>query len=289
MKKWQIVLIAVLLVLLLAAGIFGYMYKDKIKILYKGISMSTEDILKEKEQVEERAKQAAKDYGIDEIRPLTEDESEMFKNGELTEEEAINLILGYTEADGQDAQNQNPSPDNTEPGTQTPPETPTAPKPDNSNNTSTANTPHASSSPAPSSSGGGQSTSAPQTSQKPARYEEDPTKEKVARLLGKMYVLKSQFTGSLEGIEADAKAEYKSLPKEERKSQSAKWRIASEALDKATSLERQCDAEVNVVLNELSSVLTEANQSTALVDEIRNSYESEKEIAKAYYVSKFQD
>ncbi|MBO4897287.1 MAG: hypothetical protein J5590_03215 [Clostridia bacterium] len=279
MKKWQIVLIGILLVLLVTAGIFSYIHKDRIKILYKGMTMSTEDILKEKEKIDERAKQAAKDYGIDEIRPLSEEESEMLKSGELTEEEAINLILGYT-----DLAQPGASPSDTPVTTDNNGTSTVTPANNNSNNTTDSGSSQQNGSALTASASPSQNNTAIA-----GKQEEDPTKEKVARLLGKMYVLKSQFTSDLAGIEADARAEFKSLPKEERKQESTKWRIGADALDRAADLEDECDAEVNAVLDELTAVLNEANQSTGLVDEVRSSYEAEKEVTKSYYISKFQE
>lgn len=268
MKKGNIIFI-ILLILLIAASIFAYANRAYINIIHKGFTMTLEDIDLERQKTDEKAKEVVKEYGIDNVRTLTEEESQKLKSGELTEEEAIDLILGTA---GSETPGANSAPSNS-----------TAPA-ENTSPSSASGAP--SSAPAPNS-----ETQNPQPSNASSNSlpePQDSSKEKVSRLIGKMYVLKSQFTGEIAAIEAEAKEEYKSLPKEERKSQSAKLRIGAEALDKATGLERRCDAEVEQVLNELTSVLNETNQSTKLVDEIRSSYEREKELTKSYYISKFQ-
>ena len=250
MKKGKVILI-LLLAVLIAASFFAYANRQYIKILHKGVTMSSEDIEAERAKTDEHTKEVAKEYGIENIRELTEEEAQKVANGDISEDEAIDLIL----ASAPDTQI---SPQKTETASQKN----TAPNP-----------------PISSSSPKAEENSAAQNS----------SKEKISRLVAKMYVLKSQFSSRLADIEQWAELTYVNLSDEEIKTKSAKWKIASEALEMAAELEKKCDAEVEQVLSELTSALEETNQSTKLVDEIRNSYKNEKELAKSYYISKFQE
>ena len=114
--------------------------------------------------------------------------------------------------------------------------------------------------------------------------EEEEFNKRTAELVAKMYVIKADFMGTLSSFEANIKAQYKSLPAEER-TQATKAKIVSENMSYISGLEAQCDAQVKAVTDELTELLIANGKDTSLVDAINSAYANEKELKKAYYIS----
>ncbi len=114
------------------------------------------------------------------------------------------------------------------------------------------------------------------------------TDERVARLVARMYVLKSQYTGSVEGIVASMKADYMSLPADQRTT-SAKAGIATSYMGQINALEAQCDAQVDAIVTELRQVLKETGGDASLADAIVTAYANEKQATKSYYINRYAD
>ena len=101
------------------------------------------------------------------------------------------------------------------------------------------------------------------------------------------YVLKAKFSSDLKGIEDWVNAKYRELTKEYGEGNipySVKTKVGKAAYNDALELEANCDAEVEEILTELTTLLEETGQSTTVVDEIRAAYENEKMLAKSYYM-----
>ncbi len=100
MKKRYIVLLiilAFLLVVLTIGGVWVYKNWNTVTTMYYVFTGKTEQVQTNKVDTDKRAEEAIKDFGIDSIRPLNEEEIEKLKSGELTEEEAIKIVLGKTD------------------------------------------------------------------------------------------------------------------------------------------------------------------------------------------------
>lgn len=106
----------------------------------------------------------------------------------------------------------------------------------------------------------------------------------ISKYISKMYSLKSNYLGQIGGLESQAKADYNAIPKDKR-TISAKKNIISKYYSRAASLESQCDGEVNSVLVSLENDLKKQGADTSIVNKIRSSYENEKSLKKAYYLS----
>jgi len=99
MKKRTIILLSIFLVIIISLGVVAYKCRDYISILYKATTTTTEKLQEEKLESDQKAIEAIKEYGVEEARPLTEEESAKLNSGELTEEEAINIILGQSNSE----------------------------------------------------------------------------------------------------------------------------------------------------------------------------------------------
>lgn len=99
-----------------------------------------------------------------------------------------------------------------------------------------------------------------------------------------LYSLKAYYLGQLGQIEASAKSDYLSLPKEKR-GLMGKNAIINKYMGVAMGHMNSCDAKVNSLLAGLEADLRAANADTSIVKTIRDAYESEKTMKKAYYAS----
>lgn len=121
--------------------------------------------------------------------------------------------------------------------------------------------------------------------EKPA---ENPKKDTGAdKLIGEkaieLYSLKAYYLGKLGQIEATVKKEYTALPKE-KKNLIGKQELVTKYIGTATSLLNQCDAEVNKLIKELEKELKSMKADTSVIKTIRDAYEKEKALKKAYYL-----
>ena len=100
-----------------------------------------------------------------------------------------------------------------------------------------------------------------------------------------MYVLKSNFESRLGALYEQAKADYISVPNEQRSAR--KNEVIKKVYSQAVALEKECDENVEKVLSELNSILTRTGDNKSIITKIRNSYNDEKSLKKAYYLNLF--
>ena len=300
-KAGRIVLIiiaaAVVLVIVAAAGVMLFK-PDLAKAVYHGLASSSEDIEKKLEQNEKELINTINDFGF----TLTEEDVKLLNEGSLTEEQMTKLLLGDTSvldelgngensaeaggASGSQSQNGEGSSDGevsnsaSSGGMSSGAAKPSAGQSD-SGGVLKPSKPASSGSTSAKPSGTNTGSGTQLTAEQKREYD-----EKIASLVAKMYALKAQYTGKVEGVVSSMKAEYAALPKEQRTA-SAKSSIASSYLGTISSLEAQCDAQVNAVVSELREVLEKSGSDTSLADSILTAYANEKENTKAYYINKY--
>lgn len=128
---------------------------------------------------------------------------------------------------------------------------------------------------------------APDRQDKPDRNVTEPPlpvqPDDTAASIAKLYVVRNDFVSRLSGIEKEITDAYVALPKEEHTPASRK-RIAGEYLNVVANLELECDAQVETILSDLTAKLTAQNKDTSVVETIRQAYENEKSLKKAYYL-----
>jgi len=302
LKKIVKILLGILAFLLAAVLIvFAYLFlfqRSLLRSIYSGLTETSESIEEKKQTNDKELLNTIKGFGFD----LNDSDLQRLNDGSMTEEEMKNLLLDKTN-------NTTPSADSEEPqdsggsNTQQAPDIPETPDkqppavvtPSVTWNENKVTKPPAQQSPTMDeaiqspSSGLSQQGSSQQGTDKtgtetPAA--QNPYNEKIASLVARMYVLKSQFSGKIDGIVSSMKAEYNALP-ERQQNVSARSEIATRYMGQISSLEAQCDAQVNSVITELRTALTESGQSMTLADSVLSAYQNEKEITKAYYVNRY--
>ncbi len=114
----------------------------------------------------------------------------------------------------------------------------------------------------------------------------------VDKLIGdkvvELYSLKAYYLGQLGQIEASVKRDYSQLPKE-KKNLVGKKSLVDKYMGTALGLMDKCDAQVAVILKELEAGLKKLNADTSIVKTIKQSYENEKNLKKAYYISLLEE
>lgn len=257
MKKRTIIILVVLFVFIVTIGVLVYKNRNTLFAVYYTITNQGSKLEQKKLDTDERALEAIKEFGVTDVRPLSEEETEQLKKGELTEEEAVDLVLGRKDSKTGD-----------EAGSSETSSSSTSGK-DSSSTTKTETT---------------TSTNSVSTT--------DPNKQKneeIAELIGEMYVLKARFSNDLEAIEKWVKDTYRPYTREYgvgNEPSSVKTKIGKEAYAKALALETECDTKVTAILDKLRVLLKETGQDVKLVDEIKAAYDNEKMLAKSKYMSK---
>ncbi|MBR2916152.1 MAG: hypothetical protein IKC07_00940 [Clostridia bacterium] len=99
-----------------------------------------------------------------------------------------------------------------------------------------------------------------------------------------LYSYKAYYLGQLGQIEKAAFADYRALPKKDRNLVS-KQSIVDKYIGTANALLIECDGKVNSIIAKLEKKLIENNMDTSIVKQIKKSYEEEKALKKAYYMS----
>lgn len=271
MKKSKIALCVVGAVVI-AAGAVAYVQRDNISALIDGMRYSDEDLDSQLVSTEESVKDYMKDNDLGEIKMLTQEEEAALVSGEISQQDAVKIMTGAMTLDeaknnkgSESAQTGTPSDNKTAGG--------------NSDGGQTATGGNTAAPAAPSDGGNAQEPSEPTT---PAVDYDTLISEKVAEL----YVVKANFSSQLASMKKAAENEFDSYPKEER-TDAKKLEIIKSKISGASALEKQCDAQVAVIVADLKSLLAEAGRDTALADKINEAYNQEKKVMKAKYVNKY--
>ena len=308
------VLLCLLIVLLVLAAVFGYRYRSHIKAAVIWLTTPKEKIQENVEKAKEERVEVLNNNGFNASKEL----EDALMSGVITHEEHTQILVGSItleevlerkNANTQTAPPENEViPENTQTaddtqnnGSQTSDTSQTLPPSENvtdeqkapaQNDTKTDD-------------GKPKTDNTPQ--QKPPQQTEKPKDDKnnqqsptpttqqasdvdkrIAELVTRMYVLKSEYTSSIEGVVSSMKADFAKLPPEQR-TKSAKQSIATGYMSKINAMEAQCDAQVDAVVAELRQLLKSNGRDMSLADAIVSTYAKEKDNTKAYYLSTYGD
>lgn len=111
----------------------------------------------------------------------------------------------------------------------------------------------------------------------------DDTSEEASECIARMYVLKSTFESKLSSLYNEARQTYWAMTDEQKKN--GKSEMIKKFYSRATALESECDAQVDAILAELDVALTGSGDDKSIIDKIRQSYNEEKRLKKAYYIN----
>lgn len=92
-----LVILFILLISIAVAGYLAYQNRNSIMAVYYMYTDNVDALEQNKLDTDEKALDAIKEHGIEHVRPLTEEETDKLTSGEITEEEALDIILGREE------------------------------------------------------------------------------------------------------------------------------------------------------------------------------------------------
>lgn len=107
------------------------------------------------------------------------------------------------------------------------------------------------------------------------------SEEKIDSIIAKVYVLRSSYTGKLDALVGQAKADY-------RAKKGTKAELSAKYIGIGSALEGECDAKIENLLSELQTELQKTGGELSLVNKIRSAYQREKSLKKAALISKYK-
>ena len=124
--------------------------------------------------------------------------------------------------------------------------------------------------------------------EKPENPEADAPSAELSALIARVLILQKLYVGRLEALEEEAKAEYRTMPEEQRKkTELVEW--ASGYVKRATEMERECDAQIDGIVGEMLAVIRDNGGDAELPDKVLYSYAEEKRLKKAWYLSRLEE
>lgn len=255
MKLWKKILCILVLALLLAAAALAVWQRENLNALMQAQKYTQEELeekLAENGQAIREAMAAAPEITV---RDLTDGERQALRDGTLRKETLVEQLL---EADGgAGAAEVPPAPG---PAETSSPQEPAQPQPP----------------------------SQPQAQQPPSQPSAaEDYRKRLSALIAEVYVLREEYTISLENMESAAKADYRAIPADKR-TKTALAGLASTYLSRGSALEKECDGKMDAIVAELETLIKENRGDMTLVDLVVNTYADEKSLKKAWYMSKLE-
>lgn len=299
LKRFLITVVCILLVLAATLGIVYFAFPDLYKTASYFFKYSSGQSLEQIDKTNEEIYNSFfNSLTPEEFSGLTQQELELIKSGALTEQEMFDLVMSKMDKE--------PEKEDKLPAPELPPDTPDGEIQPVQPQPLPPDTPDVNKEPIP---------AVPDTQEKedeplpPAPPQDivvpdEPPKEEVlpeppsdtepekkdisaqkAKLVTKLYSLKTEFTNKLDSVINSALSEYSALPEEQRTS-SAKKKILKGKLSEISRLEKECDARVEEVAKELEKLLSENGESLELAESLRKAYKEEKALKRSYYINK---
>ncbi len=100
-------------------------------------------------------------------------------------------------------------------------------------------------------------------------------------------MLREEYVAELDGLMAEARAEYRAKPESERtRAKLLSW--ASGYSRRAGELEKQCDARMDDIVDRMKALVARYNADTGIIDTLIYSYAKEKSIQKSLYIQELE-
>ncbi len=235
-KKGLIVFLSILTVVIVGITVFAVNQYNNIK----AISYMTRYTSKEREVLirdnSERIHSIMERLPDVNVRPLTDDEEELLNSGEMSEADALNVIMGKD--------------------TESNPEIETETVREDVKATAEL---------------------------KQEDGEDIQSKEKINELVARVYLLRSNFTGKINSLVEQAKAEFI------KGGSSNALGLARKYMNLGLGLESECDGQIEIILQELSGELEKSGGDMSIIDDIKTAYDNEKSLKKAELIDKYKN
>lgn len=263
-KVWHAV-VGVIVLALIFVGVFVVVNRQNITAIYKAATTSSEELANKQEENRKKTQEILDSLTDADIRELPDEVREKMKTGEITEEESLAIIMGdmtVNEVMGASGEGEN----------------------------SSVRQP-ADNKPIKSSGGDKQTDKIENQNTQPTNGgdtegNKNSNTKKKEELIAKIYLLRADYLNQIDGFIESSIAALKRIPAEEF-TFSKKMSLVSQYASRGAEMEASCDVKMEGLLAELKNVLEESGESTAPVEEIRRSYEEQKQLKKEELFSEY--
>ena len=249
------VFLIILFFLILGCVAVAVTQRENISAVIDASKYSKEDIQEQMDSAKTEVQKTLEEYHAPAIRDFTPQEEEDIRKGKITADEAMAKIIEESGLSGNGSVVSDVSSgdssvaDSSNTGSKT--------VTHNSNTTSSANSSSA------------------------TNNAENDVANVVSQYTLSLYKLKANYLGQIGNIIDEAKAA--------RKSGVSASSLVSQYMGELSSLESQADSAVDAEINQLRSKLTSMGADTTICDTMKSSYEKEKKLKKAYYISLYNE
>lgn len=305
--------LTVLLALLLVIGAATFALREEIALLYFAITTPEAAVESKKSENDKKTQELLEEIALQTMRDLTEEERRMLASGELSAEQAMALILGETlrvsaettaPVEGTTAVPTTevitsapvteppipettavvslPEPIVTVPATTAATTVTTAAATTTTTAATTVATTAATTAATTVATTAATTVTTTVTASTTATTPAADQATLLTRqneIIAEIYLLRATYLNEIDALIQGMKDEYAALPEEERGFK-AKMKIAEKTMPKGNALEDACDARMEELLAELTKILQQSGSSTAIIDEIEETYLEQKVLKK---------
>ncbi len=264
------VFLAILLVLLLASLTAAYVFRDEIAFIYSGVTSSGEELASREEENDRKTNELLGQIAEVTMRDLTDEERKQLASGMLSYEDALALIMGeppiVVTTDIQPIVTE-------EPVVSDIPEITTAEEPEPTETSAIVT----------------EATKAPEQPQEISIPTEEIEKYKarINEIIAEIYLLRATYLNKIDELIESVRKEYARMS-EKKHTLSTKISLVEKKLMPAgNALEKECDASMKVLLDELGGILKIIGSDNSIIKEIEKTYAEQKEIKKAELINKY--
>ncbi len=111
--------------------------------------------------------------------------------------------------------------------------------------------------------------------------------KQLATIIAEVYVLREEFLIKLDNLMHQAKAEYLSLPAEERKGTKLSS-LAGKYFSTAYNLELECDTRMKEIVARMEKLLSENGGDLSIAQAVLDTYLNEKTLKKSWYLAELK-
>lgn len=248
MKLWKKILCVLVLALLLAAAALAVWQRENLNALAQAQKYTQEELEEKLAENSRVIREAMAAAPEITARDLTDDERQALRDGTLSKEALVEQLLDTDSGAGK---------------------------------TEAPSTTGSADAPSPQ-----EPVQAQQPQSQPSAATEDYRK-RLSALIAEVYVLREEYTISLENMESAAKADYRAIPADKR-TKTALAGLVSTYLSRGSALEKECDRKMDAIVAEMETLIKENRGDMTLVDLVVNTYADEKSLKKAWYMSKLE-
>ncbi len=255
-KKGWIIAAVILMVILVIVAILYLWQQENIKAVANARRFTETELRQQLADSRASVQTAVEQNGGITVRDLTTEERQALRNGEISAEQMVERLIHPDEIESEAETLPTPPAETVTPLDQHPTD-PAETEP-----------------PTPG-----------ETTQQPTQQELN--EQRISELVARVYIMREQYVAILDGMASQAIGEYASMPESERtKAKLSAW--ANGYISRASELEKQCDAEMDMIVAEMTKLLTENGSDLELVDLIILSYAEEKSIQKSLYFQELE-